>query len=61
MAGPDQTLGSFEFDDADPACPGWDKVPVMAECRDFNSGFLGRLKNGHSSTAFYFSVVYLDL
>jgi hypothetical protein len=60
MAGSYQSVGSFEFDNTDPARPGWDKVPVMAERWNIDPGFFSRLKNRQSRMGFDIGIVYLD-
>jgi hypothetical protein len=60
VAGPDQPIGSLQFDHTDPARPCWNKIFVMTECRDGDPGFFRSLKNRHPPVAFHFFGIYLN-
>ena len=60
VTGSDQTIGSFEFDDADAAGPGRNQITVMAERGNADSGLFRGLKNRHSFVPFDFFVVYSE-
>jgi hypothetical protein len=60
MARSDQSTRSLQFNSADPARPGWNKIFVVAECWDVDPGIFRSLKNRHSRGTFHVPVIDLD-